>query len=149
MLIVQYKNDKWASAQREFNLRICFWAAKRAKLIPRKYQRLQYNHQICTEQCIFVLFNFSFVCLLAHHHQCRTWIPQELHITLQTFPHSSIFTRHNKITNPALNFLFFCQSFWSSSTESVEHHPTTYIREIKSTPLFKQHLQTHLFAYSY
>ena len=43
MLIVQYKNDKWASAQREFNNpRICFWAAKREKLIPRKYQRLQY-----------------------------------------------------------------------------------------------------------
>ena len=43
MLIVQYKNDKWASAQREFNnSRICFWAAKREKLIPRKYQRLQY-----------------------------------------------------------------------------------------------------------
>ena len=43
MLIVQYKNDKWASAQREFNNpRICFWAAKREKLITRKYQRLQY-----------------------------------------------------------------------------------------------------------
>ena len=43
MLIVQYKNDKWASAQREFNNpRICFWAAKREKLIPRKYQSLQY-----------------------------------------------------------------------------------------------------------
>ena len=41
MLIVQYKNDKWASAQREFNNpRICFWAAKREKLITRKYQRL-------------------------------------------------------------------------------------------------------------
>ena len=44
MLIVQYKNYKWASAQREFNNpRICFWAAKREKLITRKYQRLQYN----------------------------------------------------------------------------------------------------------
>ena len=43
MLIVQYKNDKWASAQREFNNpRICFWAAKHEKLITRKYQRLQY-----------------------------------------------------------------------------------------------------------
>ena len=43
MLIVQYKNDKWASAQREFNNpRIRFWAAKREKLITRKYQRLQY-----------------------------------------------------------------------------------------------------------
>ena len=43
MLIVQYKNDKWAFAQREFNKpRICFWAANREKLIPRKYQRLQY-----------------------------------------------------------------------------------------------------------
>ena len=45
MLIVQYKNDKWAPAQREFNNpRICFWAAKREKLITRKYQRLQYHH---------------------------------------------------------------------------------------------------------
>ena len=44
MLIVQYKNDKWASAHREFNNpRICFWAAKREKLILRKYQRLQYK----------------------------------------------------------------------------------------------------------
>ena len=43
MLIVQYKNDKRASAQREFyHPLICFWAAKRKKLIPRKYQRLQY-----------------------------------------------------------------------------------------------------------
>ena len=43
MLIVQYKNDKWASAQREFNNpRIWFWAAKREKLITQKYQRLQY-----------------------------------------------------------------------------------------------------------
>ena len=34
---VQYKNDKWASAEREFNNpRICFWAAKREKLIARK-----------------------------------------------------------------------------------------------------------------
>ena len=34
---VQYKNDKWASAQREFNNpRICFWAAKREKLIAQK-----------------------------------------------------------------------------------------------------------------
>ena len=33
---VQYKNDKWASAKREFNNpRICFCAAKREKLIPR------------------------------------------------------------------------------------------------------------------
>ena len=33
---VQYKNDKWASAQRKFNNpRICFCAAKREKLIPR------------------------------------------------------------------------------------------------------------------
>ena len=32
-----------ASAQREFNNpRICFWAAKREKLITQKYQRLQY-----------------------------------------------------------------------------------------------------------
>ena len=36
---VQYKNDhdKWASAQREFNNpQICFWAAKREKLIAQK-----------------------------------------------------------------------------------------------------------------
>ena len=34
---VQYKIDKWASAQREINNpRICFSAAKREKLIPRK-----------------------------------------------------------------------------------------------------------------
>ena len=33
---VQYTNDKWASAKREFNnLRICFCAAKREKLITR------------------------------------------------------------------------------------------------------------------
>ena len=33
---VQYKNDKWASAKREFNNpRICFCAAKREKLIPQ------------------------------------------------------------------------------------------------------------------
>ena len=33
---VQYKNDKWASAKREFNNpRICFCAAKHEKLIPR------------------------------------------------------------------------------------------------------------------
>ena len=33
MLIVQYKNDKWAPAQREFNNpRICFWAAKRENM---------------------------------------------------------------------------------------------------------------------
>ena len=43
MLIVQYKNAKMTSAQREFNNpRIRFWAAKREKLILRKYQRLQY-----------------------------------------------------------------------------------------------------------
>ena len=37
MLIVQYKNDKWASTQREFNNpRICFWAAKREKINPAK-----------------------------------------------------------------------------------------------------------------
>ena len=43
MLIVQYKNDKWASAQREFNNpRIWFWASNREKFITRKYQRLQY-----------------------------------------------------------------------------------------------------------
>ena len=30
-----------------------------------------------------------------NHHQFCTWIPQQLHITLQTFPHSSFFTRHN------------------------------------------------------
>ena len=34
---VQYKNDKWASAQREFNNpRICFCAAKREKIYPAK-----------------------------------------------------------------------------------------------------------------
>ena len=39
---VQYKNDKWASAKREFNKpRICFCAAKREKLIPQNEQRLQ------------------------------------------------------------------------------------------------------------
>ena len=33
---VKYKNDKWASAQREFNnLRIRFCAAKREKLIQQ------------------------------------------------------------------------------------------------------------------
>ena len=35
--IVQYQNDKWASAQREFNNpQICFWAAKRENLVTRK-----------------------------------------------------------------------------------------------------------------
>ena len=55
MLLVQYKNDKWASAQREFNNpRICFWAAKREKLITRKYQRLQYHVSVdCQESYIF------------------------------------------------------------------------------------------------
>ena len=34
---VQYKDDKWASAQREFNnQQIGFGAAKREKLIPQK-----------------------------------------------------------------------------------------------------------------
>ena len=52
MLIVQYKNDKWASVQREFNNpRICFWAAKREKLITRKYQRLQYVMFAVTLHC--------------------------------------------------------------------------------------------------
>ena len=47
MLIVQYKNDKWASAQREFNNpRICFWAAKREKLITQKYQRFIPNCEV-------------------------------------------------------------------------------------------------------
>ena len=37
MLIVQYKNDKWASAQREINNpRICFWAAQTRKINPAK-----------------------------------------------------------------------------------------------------------------
>ena len=43
MLIVQYKNDKWASAQREFNNpRTMVLSLQNAKnLITRKYQRLQ------------------------------------------------------------------------------------------------------------
>ena len=55
MLFMQYKNDKWASAQREFNNpRICVWAAKREKLITRKYQHLQYvtsSIQLHNKEC--------------------------------------------------------------------------------------------------
>ena len=80
MLIVQYKNDKWASAQREFNNpRICIWAAKREKLIMRKYQRLQYSanrmyFQLEIKQNrnlpgrFFILYQYStFLLILAPH----------------------------------------------------------------------------------
>ena len=59
---MQYKNDKWASAQREFNNpRICFWAAKRENLITRKYQRLQYLSLWSFQMSHFCrVFSFSF-----------------------------------------------------------------------------------------
>ena len=42
MLIVQYKNDKWASAQREFKQPAnIFLSCQTQKINPRKYQRLQ------------------------------------------------------------------------------------------------------------
>ena len=44
-------------AQREFNNpRICFWAAKREKLITRKYQRLQYCYNLfLAENALFIM----------------------------------------------------------------------------------------------
>ena len=68
MLIVQYKNDKWASAQREFNNpRICFWAAKREKLITRKYQRLQYVQVKCN---LWIVNLQYFERILEKNHNC-------------------------------------------------------------------------------